>query len=437
MKWLKVTALVAGALLVLVALVPFLVPASGYIPAIEKEISARLGEPTKIRALRASLLPAPHLTAEGIAIGAEQGIKIEKLAIKPELLSLLRAQKVIRRVEANELVLTQKALAGLASLSQKEAGEGGVRVEQIRLNNAIVHLEKANIGPLDVRVEAAAAGQKGEISLRTHDDTLTATITPEGERFLINIMARGWTAPVGPAIRFDQLDVSGVATRTQAELKTIHGKLYGGTVSGDALIAWDKNVSLKARLELGRVDMKPLAALFSRDARVSGRLDAQPVVTGTAASAAGLGEALRVETPFTVHEGVLHGIDLAGAAIGQGRSGGDTRFDNLSGRLTMEQRAYRFTQLNITSSGVNARGQVTIAPNKTLAGRLDASVAGAASALRIPLTVAGTVDAPRVYPNTSAVAGAAAGTVILGPGLGTAAGAKAGEIVEGLFGKKR
>jgi hypothetical protein len=41
-----------------------------------------------------------------------------------------------------------------------------------------------------------------------------------------------------------------------------------------------------------------------------------------------------------------------------------------------------------------------------------------------------------LLPTGGTLAGAAAGTAILGPGLGTSAGARVGGWVEGLFGKK-
>jgi hypothetical protein len=55
----------------------------------------------------------------------------------------------------------------------------------------------------------------------------------------------------------------------------------------------------------------------------------------------------------------------------------------------------------------------------------------------IPLIVGGTLDSPLLLPNARALAAAAAGTAILGPGIGTAAGAKVGELVEGMLGKSR
>ncbi|HWT28076.1 MAG TPA: AsmA family protein, partial [Methylophilaceae bacterium] len=55
----------------------------------------------------------------------------------------------------------------------------------------------------------------------------------------------------------------------------------------------------------------------------------------------------------------------------------------------------------------------------------------------IPLQVSGTVSKPSVFPTKAAMAGAVAGTAVLGPGVGTTLGVKAGSAVEkikGLFG---
>jgi hypothetical protein len=54
----------------------------------------------------------------------------------------------------------------------------------------------------------------------------------------------------------------------------------------------------------------------------------------------------------------------------------------------------------------------------------------------VPLNVAGTLESPWLYPTGGTVAGAAAGTAVLGPGIGTAVGARVGQWTEGLFGKK-
>ncbi len=52
----------------------------------------------------------------------------------------------------------------------------------------------------------------------------------------------------------------------------------------------------------------------------------------------------------------------------------------------------------------------------------------------MPLNVSGTLDSPMALPTGASVTGAALGTAVLGPGIGTSVGAKVGNWAEGLFG---
>ena len=79
---------------------------------------------------------------------------------------------------------------------------------------------------------------------------------------------------------------------------------------------------------------------------------------------------------------------------------------------------------------------MSISPKKELSGRINAQVKAVGASANVPLNVGGTVDGPLLYPTGGTMAGAAVGTVMLGPGFGTSVGAKVGGWAEGLFGKK-
>jgi len=275
--------------------------------------------------------------------------------------------------------------------------------------------------------------------LKTQDGALNAQVTPDRNRYILDISAHAWTPPLGPPIRFDELNIKGVANNEHTELQDVNGKLYGGTLNGKVTISSSKGVSVQGNLGLREIDLKQAAALVSPTTHVSGKLNASPTFSSRAPTFSQLDEALRLETPFTVHGGILYGFDIVSAATSlgkQGASGGQTRFDELAGHLVLEHRAYHFTDLKIASGSFGARGNVTISQSKALSGQLKTSVKALGASASVPLTVAGTLDSPMLYPNTTALAGAAVGT-ILAPGVGTAAGAKVGELVDQLFGKKR
>ena len=69
MKWLKRLLIILGVLLAAAVAVPFFIPLSAYIPEIEKLASERLHEPVKIQSLHIWLLPTPHASLSGIAVG--------------------------------------------------------------------------------------------------------------------------------------------------------------------------------------------------------------------------------------------------------------------------------------------------------------------------------------------------------------------------------
>jgi uncharacterized protein involved in outer membrane biogenesis len=440
MKWLTRTALVLGSVAAVLTLVPFFFTLSDYVPLAEKEMSARLQQPVSIDGLHASLFPVPKLRVDGIVIGSEDEIKVSTVTLKPDLWSLFSARKVIRSAEFQDVELSQQALGPLLALAQRDRGAGTVHVEKVKLRAAIIKLEQASFGPFDVDVQLENAQRQGTVALATRDGAFEARIIPQGERYAVDVKAKSWTPPVGPPIRFDSLNVKGIATANHADLKDLDAKLYGGTVKGEVSVRWDEGVTLKGRLDVKQVELKDAAALVSEKTRVSGRLDAKPVFSAHANKAVELDDALHLETPFTVRDGMLHGFDLARAAAAlakQGQSGGQTRFDELAGQLVVHRRTYSFSQLRIAAAGLSARGHVTIARNRTLTGQLDTSIKALGTGAKIPLTVAGTLESPTLYPNTTALIGAAAGTAVLGPGVGTAAGTKLGEIAEELLGKRR
>jgi uncharacterized protein involved in outer membrane biogenesis len=445
MKWLTRTALVLLILVAIVAVVPFFVSLNDYVPQVEKELSAQLKAPVSIDTLHASFVPVPHLRVEGIAIGSAEEIKAAKITLNPDLWSLLTSTKVIRSAEFENVNLTQAALSVLVDLAQQDRGPGGgIRIETVKLKTAIVKFEQTSFGPFDAEVELASGAQQGNISLKTQDGALQARVIPTSGRYAFEAFAKGWTPPLGPPIRFEALQLKGVATMDAAEFSELDAKLYGGTISGKAKVSWDDGVKLAGQFDVHQVELKDAAALVSPKTRVSGKLDAKPVFSAHARSVAQLDEALRLETPFTVHNGVLYGLDLPGAVSAltrQGQSGGQTQFEQLTGRLTTERGGYRLTQLRIASGALAARGNVTIGANKSLSGQFTASVSGAGAAANVPLVVAGTLETPMVYPNATALLGAAAnavgGTASIGQGLGGAAGGALGGIAEGLLGKKK
>ncbi len=444
MKWLKRVAIVLGLLLVILAVLPFFLTLDDYIPRIEKEASAKLKEPVKIGSLRAAGLPLPHLVITSIVVGKTGDLKVGKVTVTPDLMSLLGPVKVISSLEIDSLVLTQKAVDKIPEWTKPEAGKPAsaqpqVVVQSIRLDNALIKLDKISFGPFDARLSLNSKGEPEDASVTTRDGKLKVSIKPEKSKYLLDVSAKSWTLPAGPAILFDELTMKGVATLNDANLTQIKARLYGGTVTGKADIGWQKGLQLKGNFAIHEVELKPLVPLLAPGKRMSGKFNAKPVFSASASAANQLMNAMKLDTPFEVRNGVLYGVDIEKAATSliKRETGGETRFEQLSGHLAMERGTQRFTDLKISTGSLAASGNVSISPKKELSGRVNAEVKAASiTAASVPLNVSGTVDSPMLLPTGATMGGAAVGTAILGPGLGTSIGAKVGGWAEGLFGKK-
>ncbi|MBM3359601.1 MAG: AsmA family protein [Betaproteobacteria bacterium] len=444
MRWFKGIAIALGALLAILVAVPFFYSLDDYIPTLEQEASARLNEPVKIGKLRVATVPLPHLTVDDITVGKSGDLKVGKVTVTPDLWSLLDATKVIKSIEIDSVVLTQKGIEKIPAWTKtdkKPEEPARIRVEAIRLQDVLVKLDTASFGPFDAQVSVSGTGEAESVALATRDGKLTAHVKPEKAKYRFEANAKGWKPPAGPAIHFDELAVKGIATANDAVLDDVRARLYGGTVNGRATVGWQKGLQLKGNASVHQVELKPLVPLLAKGVNVSGKLNAKPVFSARASEAKQLMNALHLETPFDVRDGVLYGMDISKAATSliskEGSKGGETRFDTLSGHLVMDRGVYRLTQLDIASGSLAAEGHVTISRQQELSGRINTKVkAASVTAANVPLNVSGTVQNPVLMPTGGVVAGAVAGTAVLGPGLGTSVGARVGGWVEGLFGKK-
>jgi uncharacterized protein involved in outer membrane biogenesis len=439
MKWLKRLGVLVFVLVLLLGIVPFFISVDDYRPQIERLVSERIKEPVRLKSLRLAGLPLPHLVIEGVEIG-KADVKVGRIAVTPDLLSLLGDIKVIRSIDVSGLVINQQALDRLplwaASDPKAKPADFTVLVRSINLDDAMLKLQKTTFGPFDARVSISSSGQPERVDITARDGKFRLAIKPAGKKFDVEVQAKDWRVPAGPPIHFTELLVKGVATLDDANLPEIRAKLYGGTIDGQMTLGWKKGLQLKGGYMVSNVELRELAPMFSPQTRLSGRLTAKPVFSANAANAEQLKNAMKLETPFDIREGVLDGIDIQKAATSliTRDSSGQTRFDTLSGHFAMDRGTQRITNLKVSSGSLAADGNVTVAPSKALSGRINAQVkVGGLAAATVPLNISGTLDSPLALPTGAAVTGVAIGTAIL-PGVGTAAGAKVGDWVDGLFG---
>ncbi len=440
MKWLKRLILLCAVLVAALAVVPLFISIDDYRPRIERLLADKLREPVTIQRMRLAGLPLPHVVVDGVKIG-KADIKVGRIAVTPDLLSILSSTKVIRSIDIDGLVLNQRALDRIPLWTRPDPkakpAAFTVQVRAITLDDVLLQLQKATFGPFDARISLSASGFPERADISARDGKFRAKVIPSDGKYAIEANAKGWRPPAGPPVLFDELQIKGVATTSDAHLPDIRAKLYGGTITGTSSVGWQKGLQVKGAYQVNGIELRDLVPLFSPQTKLSGRLTAKPVFSGSAPSAGQLQNVLKLETPFDIRDGVLQGIDIqkAASSLLSKDSSGQTRFDTLSGHYALDRGTQRITNLKVASGSLAAEGNVTIAPSKALSGRINARVgSGKLASATVPLNVSGTVDSPMALPTGASVTGAALGTAVLGPGIGTSVGAKVGNWAEGLFG---
>lgn len=431
-----------AALLAVLLAAPFLVPQSLILPQLQLFASRQLGEPVRVAGARIFLLPLPRVTLTHVIVGAKPFLEIDSITVAPKLSTLLSGEKTIETVTLTGITARQALMPRIEkwTQSQQHDSPATVRIETIALRGIDLALDSLKLSAIDADIELGAGNVLHSATLRVDKNHLLVFVTPGGRHHAVKLSARNWILPGPLPLHIETLDSTGKLTPDSMTLPAMRGAIYGGTFQGKAFLDWKRDWRLSGAAQVKQVEVSNIAAMYSNEIGISGRLDARSTFNLQAPLASQLADAPEVEVDFEVHDGVLHKIDLAAAAtlIPGKESGkaGQTRFNRFSGHLTVNSRGFHFTGLQISSGVLSATGYVSISPKRELSGRIETALKGTGSLVGTPVAISGTVDSPVVRPTKGTLAGAAAGTVLLGPGVGTTIGMKAGQLTERLFGKK-
>ncbi len=464
-KWLAVLAL--GLVLLFAALVFALhrwVSTDDFKQRVTAEATTALGVPVALGSISVDMWPVPAVAFNEIKLQTTPAMTVGRLEARPQWRPLLQGQLVVATLIVRQAVLPQAGLDALLAARQAR-----------RADASPLLLKQKLLAHVSIGSEAKKAPDLALKTALTTPNATPAAIQWLPRRVVLDDVTWVNTAGVATALSgqtrlaTDGLPDSASLTLIRGNLKGLQAMLQrqtalgapdqqwglqidvgGGKVTGPINLQLpgvgtpNRPLQLQARLQTQGVEV---AALTAPNKPLSGLLDANTTVTARAATTAGLGEALQTATTFTVRNAVLNGIDLAKAVktVGMQR-GGETRLDTLTGQINTQGRAAQLKELVASSGALTANGNVNVSADKALSGRIDVALAGDSKlgkalggAVGIPLSVGGTVAAPQVTLERSALIGGVLGTLVL-PGAGTAGGlklgGKVGEGLKGLFGNK-
>lgn len=420
-RWLKIVSLLLGlavlALAGVVLALQYWVGTADFRGRIEREASAALGVPVKLRGVSVDLWPVPSVALDGMAIGSRPPLTLERVEARPVWAALLRGRLEVATLVVRQAVVPEQAVAAIsAALLRKRSPAAAPAASTQRQAWWPRRARFDKVSWVDARGNSTTL----DAQVAMDEDGLPATATLK--------VVRGRLA--GAAVNM----------KREGQAWLVKADIGGGKVSGKVALQPIRGppISLQGSLETSDVEV---SALTAPSRTLTGRLDATTTVRAPLQDLGKLRETLQTQTQFTVRNALVHGIDLRQAVRTVGLSrGGSTALDMLAGRLTTQGNTMNLTQLMASAGNLSATGQVAMAADKSLSGRIDVDLAAAATggAIGVPLVVGGTLDNPSVTLSRGALIGAAIGTAVL-PGVGTGAGAKLGDRLgqglRGLFGK--
>ena len=420
-RWLRIVSVLFGlAVLALVGVVfalQYWVGTADFRGRIEREAGAALGVPVKLRAVSVDFWPVPSVALEGMAIGSRPPLTLERLEARPVWTALMRGRLEVATLVVRQAVVPEQAVAAIsAALLRKRSSTAAPSASS----------ERQAWWPRRARFDKLSW-----VDARGNSTTLDAQVAMDDD---------GLPATAAVKVVRGRLAGAAVTLEREGQIWVVRADIGGGKVRGKLALQPVRGppVSLQGSFETSNVEV---SALTAPSRTFTGRLDATTTVRAPLQDPGRLRETLQTQTQFTVRNAVVHGIDLRQAVRTAGLSrGGSTALDMLAGRLATLGNTVNLTQLRASAGNLSAAGQVGMAGDKSLSGRIDVDLAAAAtgSAIGVPLVVGGTLDSPSVTLSRGALIGAAIGTAVL-PGVGTGAGAKLGDRLgqglRGLFGK--
>ncbi|MCW8964453.1 MAG: AsmA family protein [Gammaproteobacteria bacterium] len=434
-----------GLIVIAVIAIPF-IPAESYRGEIESQIDQMLGMHVKLGDISLTSLPSPGIKVDDIQLSDNDKVllTLNSIEVFPRLSSLLSETPEIRKIHLSGINLHADDIGRLSELANNQEStdtqSSGLLVKRVTADNNIIQLDESHsFGPFKFEAKLSETMQLSMLEILHEADSVKLKMIANAKDYDIQLQATNWTPPLEPALKISSLQAKGKLQPTKLHLDTINVTAYQGTVNGNLIVDWHPQWLIDSRIETAGLNLGQLLKDLQNNS-FDGTQTGQFTIRATAKEAAHLVDNLHITGDSKTVNGHIYNADLEQAAralSSEWVSGGQTPFDESSSHVNITSHKIQLSDIKITSSLLAVEGKLDIKDLNNLNGRLNVGLNDPTGFVTMPLMVGGTLDAPKVRPTDEALAGGAIGTAILGPGVGTAVGVKAGEFlgkIGSLFG---
>jgi hypothetical protein len=391
-------ALVAGIAIVTLLIGAIQVaPLSAYAPEMEKLASERIGEPVRIGAVHASVFPAFHLKMESVTVGKQQDVRVPSVIAYMDIGSVFSGEKLIKSLEIDQLQATQDVLGRLPGWLADDGTKGAsIKIRRIVLKGTKLEVKGAALPAFNAQVYLAEDGNVTRAMVDTVDGHFDAEISVAASGAEINARVKNFSPPLGPRIEVTEGTVKGVLSGNQIRLSEMDLYLYGGQAKGQAVFSWGPPWSLEGDFDLRRIDLEAAMKALKIDISSEGLLDAKGRYALQANALAALFDNPRVEATFNVQKGALSSFDFVRALQAptrDGVQGGKTKFDDLSGTLSVGGGRYTYSNARLRAGLLAASGACEILPDREINGRAYVELRSSSNIVKNTFKITGTLKA--------------------------------------------
>lgn len=388
--------LVVLAILGLIAL--HIVPMHGVAVKVERAMSAWLHDDVSIGELTVRLVPTPHLSVADVTVGRMLDAKAATGRIDVDLASLISDHVVIHSLELDNVEISSDAVHRIPLWGRIDGKAQAGPITTVRLQGVRIAVKPA-VDPFNATLAFAPGGALQEAKLASTTGMWNLQVKPAANGLDFNFSARNWSPPL--AVSLPNLDVSahgsyadGAIVIPEFEMNGLEGKL-----TGSARVAWPAAFKLDSTFGISHLDAAQLVRAFTPDIAITGRLDGDFTLASESPTFDGLLNAPRVQGKFKIADGSISNVDLVAVmqSDAAGQRAGVTKFAELTGDYGVNDRHTSFRQVNLQGGVLRGNGNVEIAPNSALSGRLALEIRSRVAQERGAFAVSGSVSRPLIH----------------------------------------
>jgi hypothetical protein len=394
----RLFAYILAALALIIITLPLTFPFGLLIPGVEKKVSDLLQTRVSISAMEIKFTPTPQLALKRMIIDTPEVAEIGEVLIPLNIYNILHLGKKLREVQTQDARISRSFAMSLPQRIHPD--ENGVRIQRLVMQQSTVMLDNRSVGPIDSVMNFDSTGQIADLTLADELGRVQLRVIPAGVGlFNLELSARGWELPTAYPAKFEYLSLRGQASLTGVEISDIRGEVYGGMVSGKAMLDWQNRWILSGEYSIKSAQAEPLIKLFSPVTYSTGRLSSNGNFRFDAEGYQDLFANPQIQGAITLMNGRIHNMDLVTPLRSQNpemlRRGGQTEFNLLTGKFATSKNALQLSSLKLDGGKLRISGDLRLR-EQMISGSLYSQMTSGSMTIAAPLAISGKLDAPEL-----------------------------------------